>query len=133
MQKFFFRRYLAYSRNGFFAYVNTFFVIFVCTLINFALLPLVYESNLMMVYLLGVIVISLQGARMPALFASIFSVLGYNFFFVPPFFSLYISDMQYFFTLIVMLLVLQIVSLLTVNLRWQGDIAKSIPTKTSRD
>ena len=58
-----------------------------------------------MVYLLGVTVVALWGQKGPSVLASILSVLAYNFFFVVPFFSFSVSEIQYFFTLIVMLIV----------------------------
>ncbi|MGB6976652.1 MAG: DUF4118 domain-containing protein [Gammaproteobacteria bacterium] len=94
-------------------------IVALATLIDFLLYSHVGLSNLIMVYLLGVTVVALFGRLGPSLLASILSVLAYDFFFVPPRFSFLVTETQYFITLIVMFLVTQIISYLTILLRRQ--------------
>ena len=81
-------------------------------------------TNLVMLYLLGVIVVASRARRGPAILASFLSVVAFDFFFVPPRFSFAVSDTQYIFTFIVMLIVALTVSTLTVRVRMSADAAR---------
>src|SRR6185312_7334980 len=67
----------------------------VCTGIAFALYPHFELSNLVMVYLLGVTIAGLRLGRMPSLLTAALNVAAFDFFFVPPRFSMAIADAQY--------------------------------------
>jgi two-component system, OmpR family, sensor histidine kinase KdpD len=105
-------------------------IVALSTIIDFLLSPLLKASNLIMVYLLGITFVALFGQMGPSLLACILSVLAYDFFFVSPFFSFSIGDLQSFFTLIVMLLVAQIISHLTILTRRQAEAASISEQKT---
>lgn len=62
-------------------------------------------TNIVMLFLLAVVFVSVKLGRRPAIFAAFFSVSAFNFFFVPPHWSLEITHVQYLITLIVMLIV----------------------------
>ena len=96
-------------------------VVGLITLLNTFLYGILASSNLIMVYLLGVTFIALFGRTGPSILASILSVLAYDFFFIPPFYSFAVSDIEYFFTLLVMLLVTQVISHLTILVRHQAE------------
>lgn len=102
-------------------------IVAVSTLIGFGLYHYVDSSNLIMLYLLGVVMVATNNVnqRGPAICAALFSTLAFDFFFVPPFFSFAVSDIQYFFTLIVMLFVTQIISHLTIHSRRHAEATKS--------
>lgn len=106
-------------------------IVILGTLINFMLYPFLAASNLIMVYLLGVTIVALFGRIGPSILASILSVLAYDFFFIKPFYSFAIYDIEYVFTLIVMLLVAQIISHLTILTRRQAENARLIQHQTS--
>lgn len=106
-------------------------IVSLATAVNYLLYPFLAASNLVMVYLLGVTMVALMGKSRPAIFASILSVLAYDFFFVPPFYSFAVSDAEYFFTLLVMLLITQIISHLTIIIRQQADAAQITQHQTS--
>jgi two-component system sensor histidine kinase KdpD len=76
-------------------------------------------SNLTMVYLLGVVVVAIALGRGPAVLASLLGVAAFDFVFVPPRFTLQVSDAQYLVTLAVMLLVALLTGTLTARLREQ--------------
>lgn len=94
------------------------------TILNFLISSYLHGSNLIMIYLLGVIIVALFGEVGPSILASVLSVLAYDFFFVPPFYSFSVSDIQYFITLIVMLLVAHLISYLTLLTKRQAKAAK---------
>lgn len=96
------------------------------TVINFFVLPYSQSSNIVMVYLLGVTIVALFGHMGPSILASVLSVLAYSYLFVPPYFNfnLGVSNIEYFFTLGVMLLVSQVISHLTILTRRQAEAAR---------
>ena len=75
------------------------------------------EANTAMVFLFGVAVVALWFGRGPAIFASVSSVLVFDFFFVPPTYSLGVQDAQYFVTFAVMLTIGVLISTLTARVR----------------
>ncbi len=105
-------------------YGFSFAIVSLATLLNSLVYPFYGHSNLVMVYLLGIIVVALFGRVRPSIFASVLSVLAYNFFFIPPFFSFAVSDFRTIFTLLVMLLVAQIISYLTIHIGRQAESAQ---------
>ncbi len=106
-------------------------VVSFATLLNCLVYPFLGPSNLVMIYLLGVVVIALFGRVRPSIFASFLSVLAYDFFFITPFYSFAVSDIRYIFTLLVMLLVAQIISYLTIHIGRQAESAQLIQHQTS--
>lgn len=97
----------------------------ITTVINLLLFPYVNTYSLIMVYLLAVTSIALFGQTGPALFSAIFSVLLYNFFFEPHFFSdLSISNGQQLLTLTTIILVTYAISHLTFLTQRQADAAR---------
>ncbi len=106
------------------AYAVSIGVVALVTYINFFLGAYFANANLIMTYLLGVTVVALLGRTGPSILACILSVLACDFFFIPPRFSFAISDIQYFFTLMVMLIVTLVISHLTVLTRRQAEAAR---------
>ena len=82
------------------------------------------RSNLVMVYLLGVMWTALRLGRGPAIFASILSVFLFDFLFVPPRFTLAVSDEQYLVTFAVMLVAAFLISTLGARLKSQVRSAR---------
>jgi two-component system sensor histidine kinase KdpD len=74
-----------------------------------------------MVYLLGVVALSSRQGMGPSVWATFFSVLAFDFFFVPPRFSFAVSDTQYLFMFLVMLVVGLSISNLTARVRRQAE------------
>lgn len=87
-----------------------------CTAIGWLLYGQLAEANLVMVYLLGVLVVSLRGDLYAAVGSAVFSVLAFDFFFVPPYLSFAVSDTQYVLTFLVMGLMGLVISSLTAHL-----------------
>jgi len=106
-------------------------IVGIATLIDFLLFPYLKSPNLVMIYLLGVMVVALFGKTGPSILASLLSVLAFDFFFLPPFYHLVVSDFEYFTTLLVMLLVTQVISHLTIRIRRQAEAARHIQYQTS--
>ncbi len=111
------------SKVSFKAYAIALGIVTLATLVNVVLGPFLAASNLIMVYILGVMVVALQGFRGPSFFASILSVLTYDFFFLPPYSSLEFAHIDYFLILIGMLVVTQVISHLTIMVRRQEQLS----------
>nr|WP_150697830.1 two-component system sensor histidine kinase KdpD [Pandoraea terrae] len=88
-------------------------------------------SNVIMLYLLGVVVVSVRYGRGPGILASFLGVAAFDFFFVPPRMSFTVSDTQYLFTFVVMLVVSLVIGNLTSGLRYQARIATYRERRTS--
>ncbi len=85
------------------------------------LLGVLELTNIVMLFLLCVIGIALRYGRGPAVFASFVGVALFDYFFVPPRFSLAVSDAQYLLTFAVMLVVALVIGQLTAGLKTQVE------------
>ncbi|TKB75456.1 MAG: sensor histidine kinase KdpD [Nitrospira sp.] len=94
------------------------------TAVAWLMFPYFGSANLIMVYLIGVVVVAIRYGRGPSVLASFLSVAVFDFFFVPPYLSFAVSDVQYLLTFIVMLIVALIISGLTVRVRDQAEMAR---------
>ncbi|MCF6154982.1 MAG: sensor histidine kinase KdpD [Candidatus Brocadia sp.] len=94
-------------------------VVFLCTVVNNFLFRVVELPNLIMVYLLGVICVAFFFGKRISFFLSLLSVLCFDYFFVPPYFTFAVADIQYVITFIVMLITGLLVSALADRLRTQ--------------
>lgn len=80
-------------------------------------------TNIVMLFLLAVVFVSVKLGRRPAILATCSSVLAFNFFFVPPHWSLAVSHIQYVITLVVMLIVALIITHFMSGFREQASNA----------
>lgn len=103
------------------AYLMAILVVAACTGIDFLLHPHFALPNLIMVYLLGLVIVASFGRYGPSLFASITSVLALDFFFVQSMVNSVKDNTQYLFTFIVMLLIGNIISHLTIKLHQEAE------------
>jgi two-component system sensor histidine kinase KdpD len=87
--------------------------------------PYLDLANIVMVFLLGVVIAALRLGRGPAIAAAVVSVVCFDVFFVPPYFSLAVDDAQYLVTLAVMLVVGVTVAELMTRLRREAKVAVS--------
>lgn len=97
--------------------------IVVATILNLFLDEHIANSNLIMIYLLVIVFVARRGERGPSILASLLSVIFYDMLFIPPRFSFNLSSTQYIITLLVMLLVTQIISQLTIVTHQQEEKA----------
>ncbi len=80
-------------------------------------------ANVAMLYMLIVVLAGVQWGRGPAIFAALLNVVAFDFFFVPPRFSLAFDDAQYLVTFSVMLLVGIVIGQLSGSIRFQARVA----------
>ena len=82
------------------------------------------SSDLTMLYLLGVVITAITLGRGPAIVAALLSVAAFDFLFVPPRFTLRVSDARYLVTFAVLLVVAVITGTLTASMREQRERAR---------
>ncbi len=80
-------------------------------------------ANIAMLFLLVVVLVAVRFGRAPAVTATCVGVACFDFFFVPPRFTMAVSDFQYLITFGVMLAVGLITGHLTAGLRFQARVA----------
>ena len=97
--------------------------------VNALLTPYISPTNLIIVYLLAVVLAAVYLGRGPAILASILSVIVFDFFFVPPFFTMAVSDTEYLLTFFGLLLVGLVISYLTAQVREQAEVAQRRETR----
>jgi two-component system sensor histidine kinase KdpD len=90
-----------------------------------------YLTDVVMVYLLGVILVAMRFGYGPSLLAAVLSILSFDFFFIPPYFSFAVSDLRHIVTFTVMFVVAVVVSHLTKRIRDQADGARGRERRTA--
>lgn len=101
------------------------------TAVAWLMFPYFGLANLIMVYLLGVVLVAGWYGRGPSVLASVLSVAAFDFFFVPPYLSFAVSDIQYLLTFAVMLVVALTISGLAVRTRQQAELARHQERRTA--
>jgi two-component system sensor histidine kinase KdpD len=102
-----------------------------CTAVAFFLDPRFELSNLVMVYLLGVTLAGLRLGRGPSVLTSLLNVAAFDFFFVPPRYTLAIYDAQYLVTFAVMLIIALVIANLMASVRQQTRVAGARERRTA--
>ncbi len=85
-----------------------------------------------MVYLLSVVLIAIRFGYVPSLTATVLSVVAFDFFFIPPYFSLGVDDTRYVLTFVIMLVVAFVISNLTERIRLSAAAAEEREKRTAR-
>lgn len=117
---------IPWNRYGWAAGINV-----ICTVVAFIMYPRFELSNLAMVYLLGVTVAGLRLGRGPSVLATVLNVAAFDYFFVPPRFTIAVSDAQYFVTFAAMLTIGLVIATLTANVRRQTRVAGARERRTA--
>jgi two-component system sensor histidine kinase KdpD len=94
-----------------------------CTVIAYPVYPYFDPVNIVMVYLLGATIAGLRLGRGPAALTAMANTAAFDFFYVPPRYSFYVTETQYLFTLGVMLGVAFIIANLMASVRRQTELA----------
>lgn len=105
-------------------YALGFLLTVIATGLGYLLELKISPTNLVMIYLLMVMLAAVYLGRGPAILVSIFGVLAFDYFFLPPYFTLAISDTEYLITFMALFLVGVVISALTANAREQAQAAQ---------
>lgn len=87
--------------------------------------------NLVMFYLASVVFSAVYLGRGPSLLCAVTGVLAFDFFLIPPYLTLAVSDTQYLLTFVVLFVVSIVVSTLTARVQEQAQAAVQRETRTS--
>lgn len=112
-------------------YVFSTLIVALATTINLFINPYIDNSDVIMLYVLAVTIVAFFGKIGPSILASLLGVITYTFFFVPPAYSFAIENHQDYLTLIVMLLVTQVISQLTILTKRQVESLGTTEKQTS--
>jgi two-component system, OmpR family, sensor histidine kinase KdpD len=88
-------------------------------------------TNLVMLYMASVVISAIYLGRGPSLLAAVAGVLAFDFFLVPPYLTLAVSDTQYIVTFVALLIVSLVISSLTAQGREQAEAAMRRESQTS--
>lgn len=105
-------------------------VVTVASIVALLLRPQIAATNLAMVYLLGVVAISTRCSRMVSVVGSFLSVAAFDFFCVPPYLTLRVSDYGDLITFGGLLLVALVISTQTAHIRMQAVDALDRESRT---
>jgi two-component system, OmpR family, sensor histidine kinase KdpD len=122
---------LEHRTNSLGLYLRAVIVVVLCTLTAAAIFPHLDAANLSMLYLAGIVVVALYYGRGPSMLATILSVAAFDILFTEPYGSFAIKDVQYVFTLLVMLLVAITVSTLALRSRRQTQAIQEQEHRTA--
>jgi two-component system, OmpR family, sensor histidine kinase KdpD len=89
------------------------------------------EANTVMIFLAAVAYVAYRLGRGPAILASVAAVLVFDFFFVPPYQTFAVADVEYLLTFAVMLAIGLVISTLTSRLKNQVDSSRLRERRTA--
>jgi two-component system sensor histidine kinase KdpD len=112
-------------------YVWSLVLVLLATLVSALVDPYITPTNLVMIYLAAVVVAAVYLGRGPSILASVLGIFAFDFFFVPPNFTLAVSDTQYLLTFLGLLVVSIVISQLTARAREQADAAQQREADTA--
>jgi two-component system sensor histidine kinase KdpD len=113
------------------AYLGAVLVVAVVTGVDFLLARWLAPTNLIMLYLVGVVVVAARLGRGPSLLATFLSVAAFDFCFVPPRFTMAVSDSEYLITFAVMTAVSLVISTLVTRGQRQAVDARAREWRTA--
>ncbi|HEY4158569.1 MAG TPA: DUF4118 domain-containing protein [Polyangiaceae bacterium] len=87
--------------------------------------------DVVMVYLLGIVLVSMRFGYAPSMLAAVLGVLCFDFFFIPPYYTLAVRDLSHITTFGVMFLVAAVISGLTRRVRDQAEAARQREQRTA--
>lgn len=105
------------------------------TLVATPVRSMIELSNVALLYVLAVVAIGVSHGRGPAVFSALLGSLAFAYVFVPPYFSLAITEAQYVLTAVIMFVVALLVGHLTSALKRHAEFAegKSLQTRALYD
>lgn len=88
-------------------------------------------ANIVMLYLASVVISAIFLGRGPSLFASVASVLAFDFFLVPPYHTFTVNDTEYIITFVMLFVISLVISSLTARGREQAEAAIQRESQTA--
>jgi two-component system, OmpR family, sensor histidine kinase KdpD len=113
-------------------FVASLVVVPIATVASWTFLGRQYLADVVMVYLLGTVLVSMRYGYGPSVGAAVMSVLCFNFFFIPPYYTFAVADLRHVVTFAVMFLVAIVISRLTKRVRDEADAARAFAEEAHR-
>ena len=107
-----------------FPYVYSLLMVAAITLVGFVIRDEIEPGNIALLYQLPVVLSAYWWGRWPAYFTGIFSVLAFDYLFVPPFYTFSVDDMRYLWSFFTFLIVAFVIGGRTELLRREAVAAK---------
>ncbi|MDD5311522.1 MAG: sensor histidine kinase KdpD [Dehalococcoidia bacterium] len=101
------------------------------TLIGSMVHPFFHPVNVVMLYLLSIVISAIYFGFGPSILTSVLSLLAFDIFFIPPYFTFATSETYYLFTFAVLLAVGVVISYLTSRIRSQSEAAQRRENETA--
>lgn len=117
-------------QSGWRQYLEVFGVVAAATLANLALQPFISYEAVALLMLLVVIVLPLYYGRGPVLLAAALSALSWNFLFIPPTFTIFISKLEDVLLFVLYFVIALVAGSLTTRLRAQGLLLQEREERT---
>src|SRR5262245_15339476 len=106
-------------------YARAALILALCTGLGAALFPrFLTLTDVAMLFVLAAGLVAYRYSRPPSVLAAFLAILLFDFFFVPPRFTFAVGDMRYVLTFGVMLGITLLISMLTLRVRAQADMAR---------
>jgi two-component system sensor histidine kinase KdpD len=94
------------------------------TAVLYVIQTFLHTSDIGILYLIPIVLSSISSGMLGGIFASVFSVLAFNFFFTEPYFTFYFYDKHFFITFTILMFVGIITSFLADIVKRQSEAAK---------
>jgi two-component system sensor histidine kinase KdpD len=111
-------------------YIKSFFTVLIITFIVFLTKHILNESNMLFFMLIPVIISALYMGKGPSIFAAIVSILFYTYLFIPPAFTFFVLDPQYFFSFIIYVIIAMVIGNMASRLRYKVKLLKESDEKS---
>jgi two-component system sensor histidine kinase KdpD len=112
-------------------YVISFLAVCVMSLIAFFLRGVLSQVNLLFLLFLPLILSALYLGRGPSIFGALVAILIFDYLFVPPYFTLTISDLEYFLWFVVYVIVVLVISNLALKLRSKIEMLRKSESRST--
>ena len=100
------------------------------TLLSTLAMPFLSPINMVMLYLLAVVLAAARLGLRPAILTAALGVLAFDFFFIPPRFTLKVSDTEYFLTFFGLFVVGVVISTLVTKARERAEVMRERELQT---
>jgi len=112
-------------------YAISFLAVCIMSLIAFLLRGTLSQINLLFLLFLPLILSALYLGRGPSIFAALIAILIFDYLFVPPYFTLTISDLEYFLWFVVYVVVVLVISNLALKLRSKVEMLRQSESRST--
>ena len=103
----------------------------IATILGFLIRDFITPTNLVMIFLLAVVIAAINLGKGPSILASLLGVPAFDFFFVPPYLTMAVSDTEYLLTFAGLVAVGFVISQLADRLRVQAEVAERRRVETA--